>query len=159
MSARTITIAPVRKRIVVNVPPARAFEVFTAGIDRWWPKKAHVGATAPREIEIEPRLGGRWIEHGSDGEDTVVGHILVWEPPHRFIVSWEIDCHWQPEPDSEVATEVEVRFVDGPPDSTRVELEHRGFERMGADDGNTLRGSVDGGWPGMLEHFKTAAET
>jgi len=156
MNTRTLHIAPVKRRIVVNVPPARAFEVFTAGVDRWWPKKAHIGATAPREIEIEPRLGGRWIEHGSDGEDTVVGHILVWEPPHRFVVSWEIDCHWQP--DSEVATEVEVCFIDVPPDSTRVELEHRGFERMGADDGNTLRGSVDGGWPGMLDLFKAAAE-
>ncbi len=35
----TVTIAPVRKSVVVDVDPARAFAVFTAGFDRWWPKK------------------------------------------------------------------------------------------------------------------------
>jgi hypothetical protein len=31
----TVTIAPVRKNIRVNVGQARAFEVFTAGLGRW----------------------------------------------------------------------------------------------------------------------------
>ena len=34
---RTIRIAPVRKSVVVETGAARAFAVFTAGIDRWWP--------------------------------------------------------------------------------------------------------------------------
>ena len=41
---KTIAIAPVRKTITVNVSQARAFEVYTAGIDRWWPKSHHIGA-------------------------------------------------------------------------------------------------------------------
>jgi hypothetical protein len=32
---RTISIAPVRKNLVVEATPQKAFEVFTVGIDRW----------------------------------------------------------------------------------------------------------------------------
>jgi len=31
----------------VNAPPEQAFEVFTAGIGRWWPKSHHIGAADP----------------------------------------------------------------------------------------------------------------
>ncbi len=46
---RTITIAPVRKSIVVQATPQRAFEVFTAGIDRWWPKTHGIGEAPVKE--------------------------------------------------------------------------------------------------------------
>jgi hypothetical protein len=65
---RTISIAPVRKTIVVQTTPEKAFEV-------------------------------------------VVGHVGVWQPP----------------------------------------------ERMGATAGETMRNSVDGGWPTMLELFAKEA--
>ena len=44
------------------------------------------------------------------------------------------------------------------PDATLVELEHRKFERMGAEPGASLRRDVDGGWPGILEGFRAMAE-
>ena len=40
-SAKTIIIAPVRKSLTVGVSQEKAFEVFTAGVDRWWPKEHH----------------------------------------------------------------------------------------------------------------------
>ena len=36
-----ITIAPVRKSVRVNAPPARAFDVFTAKMSAWWPATPH----------------------------------------------------------------------------------------------------------------------
>jgi hypothetical protein len=39
-----------------------------------------------------------------------------------------------------------------------VELEHRKFERLGAEGGAKMRKDVDGGWPGLLELFKRSAE-
>jgi len=57
---RAIAIAPVRKRIVVQASPARAFEVFTAGIDRWWPKGHGIGTAPCVNPSIEPFVGGRW---------------------------------------------------------------------------------------------------
>jgi hypothetical protein len=51
------------------------------------------------------------------------------------------------------ASEVEVRFVAEGPGTTRVELEHRKFERMAAPGGQKMRTDVDGGWVKILELF------
>lgn len=150
---RTITIAPVRKTIVVQAPPERAFEVFTGGIDRWWPKTHGIGTAPVRESIIEPFVGGRWYTKHEDGSESVVGHVSVWQPSQRFVVSWEISAAWKPDARAAFASEVDVRFVAEAADRTRVELEHRNFERMGAADGEKMRNSVDGGWPTILELF------
>jgi len=109
-----------------------------------------------KAMVMETRLGGRWYELGEDGSQADVGKILVWEPPRRFVVSWDINSNWKP--DLTVSSEVEVRFLADGPDGTLVELEHRKFERMGEEAGEKMRRDVDGGWPGMLAHFKTEAE-
>ena len=42
-----IIIAPVRKSVRVKAPVARAFDVFTSGLSRWWPLDPGVdGATS-----------------------------------------------------------------------------------------------------------------
>lgn len=152
----TITIAPVRKSIRVRASQAHAFEVFTAGLDRWWPRQASIGAAPMKAVRLEPQIGGRWYEIAEDGSETVIGRILAWEPPQRFVLSWNINHHWKPDP--VVSSEVEVRFIAEAPDATVVELEHRKFEAMGAEPGASMRKDVDGGWPPRLERFKAEAE-
>jgi len=156
MNARTIAIAPVKKSLTVKTPQARAFDVFFNGIDRWWPREHHLGATPLVKSIIEPRLGGRWYSKHEDGSETVTGHMKVWEPPSRVIFSWEINAQWKP--DSSVGSEVEVRFIAVDANTTRVELEHRNFESLGEEGGTKMRNNVDGGWPGILDLFKQAAE-
>lgn len=153
---KTVTIAPVRKSIRVQASQAHAFEVFTAKIGHWWPKKASVGETPMKTIVIEGQVGGHWYELGENGARTNVGRILVWDPPLRFILTWDLNSRWKPE--TLVCSEVEVRFIAESPSLTRVELEHRNFEAMGAEEGASMRKDVDGGWPGMLELFKAEAE-
>ena len=153
---RAITIAPVRKNIRVNASQAHAFEVFTSGLGRWWPRKATIGKAPMKTVVLEPQLGGRWYELSEDGSQADVGKILVWEPPHRFVVSWDLNAHWKPDP--AIGSEVEIRFVADGPNATLVELEHRKFEQMGAEAGASMRKDVDGGWPGMLEHFRKEVE-
>jgi uncharacterized protein YndB with AHSA1/START domain len=150
---RTIEIAPVRKTVVVEASPEQAFAVFTAGIDRWWPKSHGLGAAPVRESIIEPFVGGRWYTRHEDGAEAVVGHVRAWEPAQRLIVSWEISADWKADPRAAFASEVEVRFVAEPGGRTRVELEHRNFERMGPTPGETMRKAVDGGWPALLELY------
>src|SRR5262249_32674187 len=55
---RTIQIAPVRRTIVVDATPERTFAVFTAGIDRWWPRGHGIGAAPLVKSVIEPFVGG-----------------------------------------------------------------------------------------------------
>ncbi len=154
--SNTIQIAPVRKTITVEATPQRAFDVFTAGVDRWWPKTHGIGAAPIRESVIEPFVGGRWYTHCEDGSAVVVGHVRVWQPGERLVVSWEVSATWKPDARVAMASEVEVRFVSEAGGRTRVELEHRDFERMGAPDGETMRAGVEGGWPGMLALYAKA---
>ena len=150
-----VRIAPVRKSLHVNARPEHAFAVFTAGLGRWWPLDHGIGKTPRKAVAMETRLGGRWYEQAEDGTETNVGRLIVWEPPRRFVMTWDINSQWKP--DTTVSSEVEVQFIpDG--NATRVELEHRKFERLGAEGGEKMRKDVDGGWPGLLELFKTAAE-
>jgi uncharacterized protein YndB with AHSA1/START domain len=153
----TITIAPVRKTIRVNASAARAFEVFTTGLGKWWPRDHGIGKLPMREAVVETRLGGKWYEVAEDGSRADVGEIIAWEPPQRFVMSWDINSQWKP--DTTVGSEVEVRFIAESAGVTRVELEHRRFERMGAEGGAKMRGDVDRGWPGMLERFKAQLES
>jgi len=69
MKHQTITPAPIRKSVLVNAPRECAFEVFTAGIGRWWPKTHHIGTADLDTLVIEPRQGGRWYERGMDGSE------------------------------------------------------------------------------------------
>jgi len=152
-----VRIAPVRKSIRVNATPARAFDVFTSGLGRWWPLNHGIGKQPRKGVVMEARLGGRWYELAEDGTETNVGKIILWEPPQRFVMTWDINSEWKP--DTTVSSEVEVKFIPDGADATRVELEHRKFERMGAEGGEKMRKDVDGGWPGLLEVFKTHIET
>jgi uncharacterized protein YndB with AHSA1/START domain len=151
-----VKIAPVRKSIRVNASQAHAFEVFTAGLGRWWPLEHGIGKTPRKAVVMETRLGGRWYELAEDGSQTNVGKIIVWEPPKRFAMTWDINSQWKP--DTTVGSEVEVRFIPDGANATRVELEHRKFEQMGAEAGESMRKDVDGGWPALLEKFKQHAE-
>ncbi len=150
---RTIEIAPVCKSVVVDASPLQAFAVFTSGINRWWPKSHGIGATPITESVIEPFVGGRWYTRHEDGSDVVIGHVRVWQPAERLVISWEISAEWKPDPRPTVSSEVEVRFTAEPNGRTRVDLEHRNFERMGAAAGEKMRKDVDGGWPYLLDLY------
>jgi len=152
----TIAIAPVRKTILVSATPQQAFDVFTAGLDRWWPKTHGIGSTPVRQSFIEPYVGGRWYSTHEDGSSITIGHVIVWQPPKRLIVSWEVSADWKPDPRPAFTSEVEVRFAPEGEGRTRVELEHRDFERL-EKGGEKMRSDVDGGWPGLLELFAAEA--
>jgi uncharacterized protein YndB with AHSA1/START domain len=153
----TIAIAPVLKTILVNATPQQAFEVFTAGLDRWWPKSHGIGKAPVTASFIEPFVGGRWYSTHEDGSNVTIGHVIVWQPPKRLIVSWEVSPDWKPDPRPAFTSEVEVRFTPAGEERTRVEVEHRDFERLGEQGGEKMRRDVDGGWPGLLELYAAEA--
>ena len=149
--------AAVNKSVLVNAPQAHAFAVFTEQLGAWWPLKTHhIGAHPAQTAIIEPRAGGRWFERSSDGVECDWGRVLVWEPPHRIVLSWDIDAAWKYDP--KLGTEVEVRFISEGPRTTRVELEHRRLERYGAQ-AETMQATFEseGGWSGILRGFAQAA--
>lgn len=116
--------APIRKSIVVNAPPELAFRRFTAEMGTWWPLPSHsVGQRDAETVTMEAWVGGRIVEKIRGGRESVWGSITAWDPPHRVAFTWH-PGHTEAE-----AMDVEVRFAaEG--ERTRVELEHRGFEKL-----------------------------
>jgi uncharacterized protein YndB with AHSA1/START domain len=156
MSGQTEQSISVRRSVTVNATPERAFEVFTAGFNSWWPIETHhIGEADPAEAVIEPRTGGRWFERGVDGSECDWGFVTAWEPPHRLLLAWHLTPEYAFDPDPAQATEVEVRFT-ATEDGTLVELEHRGFEKYG--DPEKIRESVSqkGGWGDLMEMYAKA---
>lgn len=151
---RTAAPAPIRKSLHVGVGPRRAFEVFTAGMHRWWPAEYSLLASPRQEIVMEPRQGGRWFERGADGTECDWGRVLAWEPPARVLLAWQIDGQWRFDPG--FVTELEIRFVADGADGTRIELEHRDLERFG-EQAEALRAALDSGWGKGLEAFAATA--
>jgi uncharacterized protein YndB with AHSA1/START domain len=138
----------VNRTVSVAVPPERAFRAFTEEIGKWWPLADGFAFAGDRwqDMFLESREGGRLYERSRDGKEFHIGTVTVFDPPSRVVFTWgEATEEWdQP-------TEVEVRFTeDGV--GTRVDLEHRGFERIGAAAEDTLK-EYDGGWAALLERF------
>jgi len=153
----TIQPAPVRKSITVKADAARAFEVFTAGIGRWWPRSHCIASSPQKDVVLEPKVGGRWFEIGEDGSQCNWGKVLAWDPPARVLLAWQVGGDWKYDPD--LVTEVEVTFTPLDSGSTRVDLEHRNLERFG-DKIEPVRSQIDSpnGWTGILKLYAEAAE-
>ncbi len=95
----TPTIPPLTGTITVDVPVERAFRTFTDAFGSWWPAEYHIGQADMATAILEPRQGGRWYEQGTDGSECDWGRVLAWEPPHRLVVTWQINGQWQYDPD------------------------------------------------------------
>src|SRR4029453_2394363 len=151
------TIPPLTGTITVDAPMEQVFRTFTDGFGSWWPAEYHIGQADMATAILEPRQGGRWYEQGTDGSESEWGRVLAWEPPHRLVVTWQINGQWQYDPDPAHASEIEVRFTADGPDQTTVELEHRRLERLVG--GQTLRDGITGGggWSALLELLAKAA--
>jgi uncharacterized protein YndB with AHSA1/START domain len=150
---------PVRRTITVKASQQRAFQVFTEGFDTWWPRTHHIGKSPMKKGIIEGRVGGRCYTQQEDGTDCEWGSITAWEPPMRLVMAWQITPTWGYEADVAKSSEVEIRFTPQSDGSTRVDLEHRNFERLGPAGAN-MRFAVDaaGGWTGTLALFAAQVE-
>ena len=156
MTAMTDT--SVTTTIVVEAPAERAFKIFTEDMASWWPPEHHLIESELAEMVVEPRPGGHIYDRGVDGSECHWARVLVYEPPTRFVFSWDISLAWQIETDPAKTSEVEVRFVAEGPDRTRVELEHRHLDRHG-DGWEQMRDAVGSpnGWQVGLDRFAARA--
>jgi uncharacterized protein YndB with AHSA1/START domain len=140
--------------VVVDAPIEKAFRVFTEDFGRFKPREHNLLGVDIAETVFEPRVGGHLYDRGVDGSECRWARILAYEPPHRVVISWDINPYWQIETDQRKTSEVEVRFLTESPDRTRVELEHRNLDRHG-DSWEGVREGVDGdqGWPLYLRQY------
>ena len=149
----------VRKSVTVNASPEEAFEIFTEDFDSWWPRSHHIGRTPMTRGIIEARRGGRCYTQHEDGSEADWGTVLAWEPPRRLVIAWRIGANWQFEPEPGKASEVEIHFTATQNGKTRVDLEHRNFERMTSGAAEMRAGvNGEGGWGSLLQLFAARVE-
>jgi uncharacterized protein YndB with AHSA1/START domain len=147
----------VRKATVVEADQTVAWRVFTEKMGTWWPLAYYkIGQANAVDAVIEPHVGGRWFERSEDASICQWGSVLVWEPPSRLVLTWDITADWKYDPN--LNTEVEVRFIADGSRRTRVELEHRRLDRYGARRDEMRRiYDTEGDWGKFLEAFAEAA--
>jgi uncharacterized protein YndB with AHSA1/START domain len=121
-----------RVSVTVAIPPGRAFQIFTADIDRWWRRGLKFRHSASRSslLCIEPKVGGRLFESfEAEGTQRIieVGRVRVWEPPRQLKFTWR-NSNFAPDEQ----TEVDIQFeptVSG----TLVTVTHSGLAALRAD--------------------------
>jgi uncharacterized protein YndB with AHSA1/START domain len=143
-------IEPIRLTFEVACPVDHAFEVWTGRIAQWWPTDHTVSAEDDLTVVLEGRPGGRIFERRTSGVEHDWGAVTIWEPPDRLGYTWHLNR------DRSDATDVVIRFIARGDTATQVEIEHSGWERLGAD-GEAWRTRNNGGWATLLPHYIRAA--
>jgi uncharacterized protein YndB with AHSA1/START domain len=142
---------PIRQSTLVRSDVAHTFDVFVDTIGAWWPLRPYsIGQEKVHDVVVERERGGRVYELWADGTAVTWGRLLAWEPPHRFVMTWEV---------LSAVTEVELVFRALGPDLTRVAVEHRGWENLTEEQiaASSLVERYGTGWTAILAAFAAAA--
>ena len=142
-------IETLRLSLVVDCSCEAAFRTWTERTSLWWPTDHTATGDADSVVTFEPFVGGRVYERTPGGSEVDWGRIVVWEPPRRLAYLWHLRV------DRADATDVEITFTVDEGDHCRVEIEHRGWERLD-DLGLRRRDANQQGWAGLLPHFIAA---
>lgn len=141
-----MTIPAIEKTVSVPLTRDDAFRVFTADIALWWPGQSHslsarTGAQ-PRDISMDPHVGGKIRETLSDGSFADWATITDWRQGEGFAFDWYVGR------DPADATQVSVQFIDDGA-QTIVTLRHDGFDRLGTA-GAEMAANYNTGWDKVL---------
>jgi uncharacterized protein YndB with AHSA1/START domain len=156
MSTQAAATEAIRRSVTVDCSIDHAFATFTDRIHEWWPLGKHsidaYESGSPAETVIfQGGAGGQVYERTKQGEELKWADVVAFEPPHRFVLSWNPGRE-QDQP----RTEIEVTFTEEG-GKTRVDLEHRGWDRLG-ERAAEARTSYSEGWEHVLASYADTAK-
>jgi uncharacterized protein YndB with AHSA1/START domain len=125
-----------------------AFMVWTSRIGSWWPAD-HTVSGRPESVVLQSGVEGRIFERTPEGVEHDWGRVTTWDPPTRLAYTWHLGR------DHREATDVEIRFLARGDALTRIEIEHRGWERLGVE-GSRWRDRNRVGWQTLVPHYLDA---
>ena len=155
MSTQTPELGAIRRSVTVDCSVEDAFATFTERIHEWWPLSRYSidsdeSGSQPETVIFQGGAGGQIYERTKKGEELKWADVIAFEPPHRFVLAWNPSREQERPP-----TEVEVTFTDEG-GRTRVDLEHRGWEKLGERAAEARQGYGQG-WPAVLASFAERA--
>lgn len=139
-------VPPVRREVLVPASPETAFAVFVDEIGGWWP----IGSHSVFQDGTVAFVDGRIVEYSADGQESVWGTVLDWDPPGRLSFTWH------PGRPASDASRVTVTFAAAG-EQTLVVLLHEGWEVY--TDPLAARQEYDSGWPRVLAEFAAGVAT
>jgi uncharacterized protein YndB with AHSA1/START domain len=103
-------------------------------------------------VEIEPKVGGRFVVRAPDGSEHITGAVIVWDPPHKLTVTW--DVNWPGLVEALGSTLVTYDIAQAG-DVVRLTLTQANDRELSDD---ILSGGRSG-WPAFLSSLKSLLET
>ena len=155
MSTHAQELEAIRRSVTVDCSVEHAFATFTERIHEWWPLSRYSidsdeSGSSPETVIFQGGAGGQIYERTKKGEELKWADVIAFDPPHRFVLAWNPSREQERPP-----TEVEVTFADEG-GRTRVDLEHRGWEKLGERAAEARQGYGQG-WQGVLACFAESA--
>jgi hypothetical protein len=155
MTELDVVRPPIQRSIEVAADRERTFGVFVDRLAEWWPLDPFSvgGGARIASVSVDRRVGGTVSEHWHDGTTHDWGTLLAWDPPAGLTMTWNV---------TGTPTEVELRFRALDEANTRVDLEHRGWERLSPGElgedcalpGGYTGGAYSQGWATILDALK-----
>jgi uncharacterized protein YndB with AHSA1/START domain len=163
VSAPSLRGDQARVSVLVKVPPAEAFRIFTEEIDSWWRGGLRYRLGKQRSVvHLEAKLGGRLFESFETAAGPKLkeaGRVTCFEPPGRLVLEWRA-VNFAPDE----KTEVEVLFEPSP-SGTLVSVCHRGWSKLRADhpvrhgqDAPAFLRSMGSWWGDLMTSLRERAE-
>ena len=103
-------------------------------------------------VDIEPRVGGKYIMRQGDGTLHIAGEVIAWDPPRRLVVTFNVN--W-PALIEQLGPTLVSYDIEAAGDASRLTMTEL-HDRPLSDD--ILSGGRQG-WPAILSSLKSLLET
>ena len=131
--------------IYIASTPAKVWEALTSAE---FSRKYFSGFA----VEMEPKLGGRFIVRAPDGSEHISGEVFEYDPPRKLTVSWNVN--W-PDLVAKLGSTLVTYEIEAAGEAVRLTMSER-HDRELSDD--ILSGGRTG-WPAILSGLKSLLET
>lgn len=132
--------------ITIAAPPDRVWKAWVEEINSWWTKPYYNDHDRVTGLQMEPNVGGRFVEQwGEAGAGFLIGTVVEWLPPVRLAHTWT-ESGW-----TGAVTLVRLEFTPDKKGGTTIRFEHSGFDRV--PDGAANRQGYQQGWDDLLRKF------
>jgi uncharacterized protein YndB with AHSA1/START domain len=103
-------------------------------------------------VDVEPKIGGRFLLHYPDGRVHARGEVVVWDPPRRFASTWLIEGMGEYDrlPECLVGYDIE-------PSGESVKVTMTESHSWEVPDAVLSGGRM--GWPKVMSNLKSVLET
>ena len=119
----------VEQTITIAAKPERVWRAWVAEMNQWWTRPYYNDHDRVTGLEMEPRLGGRYMEKwGEDGSGFLIGTVVEWLPPMRLAYTWS-ERDW-----GGANTLIRIEFLPDEHGGTRMTYTQEGFERLPESD-------------------------